>query len=227
VTDPAPCNRFEREGLLALEQGRPLDPHFDACPACRETRAAYERLGTVIAIADDDLEPRPDWQARVWAEVARRDASQRRPWWSGWLVPAGAVAALALVLAARWLTPVAVPGLTVTVRPGHGFRRGAAVHPGDRLDLLAVTGGADHAELRVYRDDSKIVLRCDEEAPCRRRGRRLEAPLMLPSIGSYQTVLLTSDSAIVPPTGLGLDADAAAALDAGVRVDLGDEVLVE
>jgi hypothetical protein len=227
VTDPAPCNRFEREGLLALEQDRPLDRHFDACPACREARTAYERLGTAIATAADGLEPRPDWQARVWAEVARRGASKRRPWWSGWLVPAGAVAALALVLAARWLTPAAAPGLTVAVLPGDSVRRGATAQPGDRLDLRAVTGGAGHAELRVYRDDSEIVLRCAEEAPCRRRGGRLEASLVLPSIGSFQAVLLTSDSAIVPPTGLGLDADAAAALDAGVRFELGEEILVE
>ena len=42
-----------------------------------------------------------------------------------------------------------------------------------------------------------------------------------------QAVLLSSEAPVVPPTGGGLDADAAAALAEGVRVDLGDEVLVE
>lgn len=224
------CDRFEREGLLLLEQGLPLAPHFDACPDCREARAAYRRLTERLAAADAGLEPPPRWQAGVWAEIARRSEARRRRRRAWWLAPAGAAAALAAVLILRPGAPPAPAGLGVTLEPRGGSPaepawRGGEARPGDRLILEAATGGDRFAELRIYRDDAELVLRCSEEAPCVRDGDELRAAFELPAVGSYQPLLLVSDDPLPPPAA-GLDADAGRALAAGARVELGDEVRV-
>ncbi len=223
-----PCDRFEHEGLLRLEQGLPLDSHFDSCQACREARAASERLTGEIAAAGAEQEPPPQWQARVWAGIERRRAARRRRrrWLRWWLAPVGAAAALLLIVTLR-PNLVAPDGVfRVSVEPGPGARRGAEAQPGDRLILQAATGGTPHAELRVYRDDIELVLRCSTAAPCTRQGDNLRATLVLPAVGSYQPLLLLSDQPLPAPTGSGLDADSAAALDAA-HVDLGVEIRVQ
>ena len=73
------CDRFEREALLRLEQGLPLDPHFDTCPDCRDARATYELLENAIVQAGSDLGPRLGWEDRVWREVQRRQRPSMAP----------------------------------------------------------------------------------------------------------------------------------------------------
>jgi len=70
------CDLFERDGLLQLERGVPLDPHFDTCPDCREARRVYAQLGDRIAELDIQAEPSSAWKARVWQRIEhRRDRS--------------------------------------------------------------------------------------------------------------------------------------------------------
>ncbi|MES1243406.1 MAG: hypothetical protein ABUT39_17475 [Acidobacteriota bacterium] len=215
------CRRFEEEGLLRLEQGLPLDDHFATCPDCLAERAAYERLREGIAKAGDGIEPPPGWQAGVWAAIEARKRRRLSGWWL--LVPAAAVLLVAVLLL-RPPTRTARLALAVEVEAGSGpVRRGDEAHPGDRLRLRAATGEAPHAELRVYRNDRALVLRCSTEPPCRLSDGTLEAELVLPSIGSYQSLLLTSDRPL-PGAGGGLDADVAAALAAGARTTLGGEI---
>lgn len=218
------CRRFEEEGLVRLEQGLPLDDHFETCADCLAERAFYERLRQDIAMAGEGIEPPPGWEAELWAAVEQRKAARRRLW--GWwlLVPAAAAVLIAVLL----LRPVSPPpdrlALAVEVETGTGtVRRGDEAHPGDRLLLRASTGEAPHAELRVYRNERALVLRCSTEPPCRRRQGVLEAEILLPSIGTYQSLLLTSDRPL-PETDAGLDPDVAAALQAGARATLGTEV---
>jgi hypothetical protein len=104
--------------------------------------------------------------------------------------------------------------------------RGADARPGDTIRLEARTGGAAFAELRLYLNDFDLVLRCSEEAPCERRGGRLEATFAIRSVGRYQGLLLASTAPIPPPSGEGLDADAGRARSAGASVGLPEEVLV-
>lgn len=222
-----PCDRFERQGILLLEQGRPLDEHFDTCPDCRRARAAYERLRQGIAAAGEEHAPPAGWQARVWAAVEERQRRSRRWRWPWLLVPVGVAAAALLVVVGRAPPPPAAPALEVGVEHGAGpARRGTEAHPGDRLVLRAVTGDARHAELRVYRNDADLVLRCSGEPPCVREESRIRAVLTLRSLGAYQSVLLVADRPLPPPSAAGLDPDVAAALEAGARVELGDEVHV-
>ena len=223
------CRRFEEEGLLRLERGLPLEAHFASCPDCLAARAAYEHLGGELAAAGAGLEPPPGWQAEVRAALRAREAA-RRPWRVPWILLPAAAALLAAVLvtvvARQVPVPVARVALRVEVEAAPGtVLRGTEAHPGDRLHLEAATGGAPHAELRVYRNDRTAVLRCSSEPPCERRTGTLEATFVLPSIGSYQPLLLTSDRPLpAPAAGANLDADVGRALAAGARVTLGTEI---
>ncbi len=219
------CDRFEREGLLRLEQGLPLDPHFAECPECVAARAAYENLGRRLVALGQNEEPLVGWEQRVQRALATQPEPRRfRPRW--WVtVPASAAAIGLLVVAGTRLARPPEAGLVVTTRDGAGVFRGEPLRPGQVMVLNAQTGGAAQAELRVYRDDREIVLRCSSEPPCRRAGRRIRAELPLEAIGQYQPVLLLSARALPPPRGT-LDQDGDAVLGAGGQFLLGSELEV-
>lgn len=223
------CGRFEAEGLLLLEQGLPLDEHFATCPDCLAARASYERLRVEIAALGAEDEPPVGWQARVWERLDQR-RERRRPWWPGgwrgWLVPVGV--GLAASLAALFLIrPPAPrpPSLRVEVQAGPTVRRGGEAQPGDLLRLTATTGGARHAELRVYRNDTELVLRCSTERPCSRRGDEVRAAVLLDAVGRYQPLLMRAEIPLPSPVS-NLEKDTRAALAAGADVRLGSEIFV-
>lgn len=218
------CRRFEQEALLLLEQGQPLDEHFSSCPDCLEARAAYDRLRGGLSSLGQKDEPPADWQARVWAEIDRRKERRRR-WSPWWIAPAlAAMAALFLI----WIPGQKPAGLRVEIEAGTTVRRGAEAKPGDLLKLAATTGGARYSELRVYRNETELVLRCSNEPPCSRRRGELSASVLLDGIGRYQPLLIFSAEPLPAPldTTSGLDADTEAALHAGAEVELGPRVVV-
>ena len=220
-----PCDRFETEALPLLEQGLPVDEHFATCPDCLAARAAHDRLRTEIAALGQEDAPPAGWQARVWEKIEQR--RERRSRWRRWLVPAG-VAAMAASLAAVVL--LRLPGREVTsfrveVEAGASVRRGTEAKPGDVLHLTAGTGSARHAELRVYRNDSELILSCSTERPCARRGNGLRASLVLDGAGRYQPIVLLSKSPI-PRATSDLEKDTSAALAAGADVKMGSEIVV-
>ena len=217
------CERFDDEALLALEQGLPLDEHFSSCPDCLAARAAYDRLRGGISTLGQEDEPPVGWQARVWERIAHRRRLRRlwRPWW---IVPAFAAAAAAVFLLIRAPSPEP-PGLWVKVEAGNAVHRGVDAKPGDRLNLRAATGGAACAELRVYRNDSELILRCSSEPPCARKGDELRATVALDGVGRYQPLLfLCKDS--LPAATSDLESDTSAAFAAGAEIELGPEVVV-
>jgi hypothetical protein len=218
VEQGATCRRFEEEGLLRLEQGLPLDQHFDTCPACLAARAQHEQLYQGLATLGQAYAGRTDWQARVWAGVARRPSRQPRPWlW--WLALPVAAAAVALLLLRPWSGP-AGPSLAYAIhQPGGASMRGDHAKPGDTLEVRIHTGGAAHAELRIYRDDSALIVRCTDEPPCSRRGDELTASVVLDERGRYQIAFVHGAQPIPAPTAQ-LDQDLGAARAAGATVDL-------
>jgi len=222
------CERFESEGLLRLEQGLPLDDHFETCPDCLAARAAYDRLRKAIASAGARYQPPAHWQGRVRAAVAARRERSLRPW--RWLlVPAGLAATVVLILLVTGRRPEgpALATLQVGIEAGPGaVRRGDETHPGDRLVLQATTGPARYSELRVYLHETALVLRCSSEPPCVRQGEELRATLVLEALGSYQSLLLLSGRPLPEPSS-DLDRDADAALAAGAEVRLGPEIRVQ
>ena len=224
----SPCDRFEAEGLLLLEQGLPLDEHFATCPDCLAARAAHERLSAEIASLGFEDEPPVGWQARVWERLDQR-RERRRPWWTGWrgwMVPAGAVVAASLAALLLIRTPQPrPPSLSAEVQAGATVRRGGEAQPGDLLRLTATTGGARHVELRVYRNDTELVLRCSTERPCSRRGDEVRATVLLDAVGRYQPLLIRAEKNL-PSSVSGLEKDTSAALAAGADVRLGSEIAV-
>jgi hypothetical protein len=219
------CDRFESEALILLEKGLPLDEHFATCPDCLAARAAHDRLRTEIAGLGEEDAPPAGWQARVWERIEQR--RERRSRWRRWLVPAG-MAAMAASLAAVVL--LRLPGQEVTsfrveVEAGAGVRRGTEAKPGDVLHLTAGTGSARHSELRVYRNDSELILSCSTERPCARRGNDLRASLVLDGAGRYQPLVLLSKFPI-PRATSDLEKDTSAALAAGAGVKMGSEIVV-
>jgi hypothetical protein len=218
------CDRFEAEALLRLEQGLPLDEHFSTCPDCREARAAYDRLREEIAAAGAGDEPSPEWQARVWQTIEQRRESGRRRW-AAWLLMPAAAAAVATLLIVNLPGRPQPPSLSLEVVAGETVHRGTDAKPGDRLVLRADTGGATHAELRVYRNDVDLLLSCSGEAPCTLEDGELQATFELATLGSYQALLLFSEKPL-PRGGAGLDRDAGAALAGGAEMVLGPKVVV-
>jgi hypothetical protein len=222
-----PCNRFETEGLLRLEQDLPLDEHYTTCPDCAAALQAYERLRTGIAGLGADDEPPPGWQARVWKRIEeRQERRKRHGWWLRLALPAavGAVAAsLLAIFLLRPVPPAAPPSLLAEIEAGATVRRGTEAQPGDLLRLTATTGEAPYAELRVYRNDAEMVLRCSTVAPCARQGTSLTATLALDGVGRYTPLLLHSGKPL-PAGGGDLDTDTREALAAGADIELGSDV---
>ncbi|HET9768095.1 MAG TPA: hypothetical protein VFS60_14670 [Thermoanaerobaculia bacterium] len=221
------CRRFEEEALLRIEQGLPLDEHFTTCPDCLAARAAYDRLRTGIASLDAALEPPARWQARTWQRIEERRARRRR--WVPWTLVGALAAAVAAFALLRTPTDLAAASLRVELEAHGAVRRGDEAHPGDRLRLRASTGGADYAELRVYRDDRELVLRCTgDRPPCTRSrgpmgGGSIRGQIELQMVGRYQPLLLVGPRPF-PVAGAGLDADVAAAVASGAEVRMGRAV---
>lgn len=215
------CERFESEGLALLERGEPLDEHFADCPDCRAARAAYRLLREEIAETSAEDEPPAGWQNRVWERIGER---RRRPLW-GWLLAPLSAAALAAALVLAVPRTPAAPSLVQEIVPGAAVHRSTSAHAGDRLELRAGTAGSPHAELRIYRNGSDLMLRCPGDPTCRRDGDEIRAFLTLPSAGDYQAVLVLDDEPLPPPRN-GLDPDAGAAFAQGAQVLLGEEISV-
>jgi hypothetical protein len=237
------CDLFERDGLLQLEQGVELDPHFATCPDCREARRVYAQLGQQIAELDSAIEPSPAWKAAVWERIDRQRQVNSVSSFGGnrtmrWIVPAAAVAMLGclVVLAGssiifwhRMAAPPLAPNtasLTAAIYSGQtSVRRGDDAHPGDRLHLAGTVAGYEQAELRVYFNDKELAAQCSAETPCKREGNTISMTTTMRSLGSYRPVLIVSNQSI-PAAVAGLDQDASAALNAGGVVKAGDPIPV-
>jgi hypothetical protein len=104
--------------------------------------------------------------------------------------------------------------------------RGGHARPGDVLEVQARTGGAAHAEVRVYLDGGRddggageaLLLRCTDQAPCSRRGDDIAASLRLDQRGHYRLVFLHGPQPL-PAPGASLDDDLARARAAGAAIE--------
>ena len=219
------CDRFERKGLELLEQGKPLGEHFETCEDCLAARRSYEHLQREIAAAGAELQPSPEWRARVWEKI-----EANRKGGLSWLPmrPLASVAALVVlvVVSTVWLARSPDEPFLQSEVVGQGaVVRGADANTGDVLQLRANTGGSAYAELRVYFNSLQVTMSCLSESPCRRSGDSIEADLVLESVGSYRAALFLSERPLPAPTGI-LDQDAGAAIESGGRVELADPVPV-
>ena len=108
--------------------------------------------------------------------------------------------------------------------------RGEGAHPGDRLVLHGKAGSRRHAELRVYRNDRELVMRCappttSDTFSCTRDGATISGELKLPAIGAFQALIATSDAPL-PAPGASLAEDTERLLAMGAKVILAPSVRV-
>ncbi len=218
------CDRFEREGLLKLEQGESLDRHFDECADCIKSQDAYKKIIKELKTMQQNLKAPSGWQDEVWQTIALRKQGKQQRW--KWALPSmvAAVAGVFLIFGV-FLPTSSTVSISVSIEQSDAVTRGVNARPGDELVIDAEIGDASIAEVLVYRNDYELVLRCSDKPPCSRRGKRIKARLELGGIGNYQPVLVLSESAIPPLTNQ-LDDDARIVLESGAKVELAEQVSV-
>jgi len=229
------CDRFEREALDLLEAGQALPDHFATCPDCLKARAAYEGLTNLLSAPGAPLETEK-WEAGVWEKIRLPKAAGLAPggtWGKRWLAAAAAAAILVGVIetvrrqgtrqASQTLLALRLEG---TPHPGSGTRgkpppaSGGTIflQPGDELVFEAGVGAARYAEIRVYREDRELQLRCPPG--CKREGERVTGRFTLPAIGRYQAYVVASDNPLPNPAPT-LAADTERLVRAGARIAFG------
>jgi hypothetical protein len=214
------CERYWRDGVVLAEQGLP-DLHREGCEVCQRAHAERGELVRAVGETGPRDEGRPDWQLRVWQQIAREEkrAGVRRGWWfaGGGLAVAGAVA-VALYLG-RERAPE--PYKTVSVlEKGPVVKRGDA-QVGDRVRTML----APEDEVRIYRG-GELVFRCAggmAGPQCTHDKRGSVARFELPSAGDYTIVIVTRGA--VEPVG-SFDRDMAALVQANVAYRIEQELAV-
>ncbi len=211
------CQRLEQEGMLA-EVGGQLDAHVAECADCRARLVGYQTLASWVATGKS-AHRAPAGFARRTMERARDEAARRRRrrLAAGTLVAAAAVIALYAVI--RPPAPSAPARLALRVEQAEGWRSvPAMLNVGDVIHAEAMRGDAPTFELRVYRSSLTLVQRCPAPGDVHCRGVAGEQlRWRVPSVGTYQVVLLVSERPIPASRGT-LEQDVHAATREGARV---------
>ncbi len=178
--------------------------------------AQYQRLDTMLATLPP-LDPPLGWEARLLAKLP--PDRQVRPWG-----PALAAGLVALVGAGAYLAshrphattdlPPTRSALSLSVVAGAVTNRGGAPAVGDTLEVKFVL--TEPGELRVYREDGPLVVRCPGGQGCTAEASLISVKVPIAAAGTYRAVAMTG--AVPPPTGRGLSADLRAADAAGARL---------
>lgn len=170
-----------------------------------------------------EAEPPGDWQAKVWAGIAREEAEARGPSplrWLSWLLTPLIAGAVAVALWPK-------PSRQLQVQTIHGDQRTRGDHAqiGDQLQVNVIFGEASTADLRIYRGEA-LVYRCHRGAPgegCAFTDDGLTAALTVPALGEYRALVIYGGPL---PSAEGLDADVAAASAQGLEIELSDIIEV-
>lgn len=70
----ATCDKFERDGVLSIERGGDLDPHFSVCPECKEAAAKHGKILEALPLATPNVRAPIGWQARVLQKTAEAES---------------------------------------------------------------------------------------------------------------------------------------------------------
>ncbi|MBX5482942.1 MAG: hypothetical protein IRZ16_14045 [Myxococcaceae bacterium] len=209
------CQRFEAEGLERLVRGEALGDHFVQCADCAVATAEYERLTTALRQMPR-YQPPANFEAKVWAQIARKERRRR----ALFAFPAVAVAAAAAITVMVWPRTTATPTLSLQVQDvqTEAVRGTGMPKPGDVLIVRAGMPKAIYAELRVYRDGA-LVMRCSGGPTCTRTGDVVEAKVPLEAIGHYEAVLFYGKDPLPPlPDGRSIADDLDCAINAGAAL---------
>jgi len=212
---------------MLAELGGALDEHAEQCADCRERLRGYRQIAGLIAEGATTHEAPPGWKQRTLARAYAAPRARRRRATLLSALAGAAAAAILLVLLLRPRTPperpngplgsaqLGTPQLAMEVVDGGGWRGEA--HPGEEVRARARLAGASYFEVRVYRGARDLLVRCPTAGPsvCLESDGSLLA-WKVPSVGTYQVLLLVSQQPIAAPRG-SLDDDVAAATAAGAR----------
>ena len=222
----AACERFEREGMSRWDEGTPPDEHESGCPDCQRARAAHDGLVRRIA-ALPQREPPAGWEQRVLERVAAgsgESVAGRRT--LRWFLLAAGVAAACVAVALSLRSSDEPLALSHSVLAGAPTRRADSPVVGDRLRVHAATGSARHAELRLYRGERQLLLRCPGDARCQVGAQTIDVEIEFVARGRYRALLLFGEGLLPEPAG-SIDDDARAAQAAGAETRLDLPVDVE
>jgi len=217
------CNRLEDDDLLS-ELGGELNAHVEQCEDCSARVRGYRQIAGMIAEGATVHRLPADWEHRTLARVdAARLAQRVRPTRRRRVITFSALAAVAAVITLFLITrrnppvePSGTPSLEMQIVEEGGWRGEA--HPGNEVRARALAAGERYFEIRVYHGARDLLVRCPGERPpvCREPDRSLLV-WRLPSVGTYQILLLVSSQPIAEPHG-SLDHDVEKATAAGARV---------
>lgn len=208
----AGCDHFETAGVVLVEAGA-LDAHLHDCADCQSLRARHRQMALALGHVGDRARPQASWQAGVWARVAQEEQLVRRRRAGTWTAAGAAAAMAAAATVSFWPHRPGRREPTVEIVAGKGSMRSTSARLGDQVRVRA---GRD-AAVWLYRDDRRLVGRCDATAPgptCALADDGVVLELELSAPGRYQVVVVPR--AAPAPTGE-LDPDVAAVARAGLR----------
>ena len=205
---------------------RPI-PHLGTCAECQQRLARTEALRQALGRIPIEKST-TSWEQAVWGRIATGGRKpQRRRLWVGLPV---LLAAAGVILLVRSPGPIAARGRRPCwrwrSRRGPSVCAAAAPRWGRPSSSTAPPSSTTHAELRIYRDDAGLLLRCSTEPPCQRRDGRLGARFTIPAIGRYRVLLLQAPVPLPAPGSDGYDRDVAAVtrVQSSVHVEQSFEV---
>ena len=229
MTAPASgCDQFDARELLRQERGEPPDPHLGTCPECQQRLARTQALRQALGQIPIEKST-TSWEQAVWGRIGAGGARkpQRRRLWLGLPVLLAAAGVL-LLIRSPGRSPVegTAPVLALAFEAGPERLRSGGPAVGATVVVDGTAVQHDHAELRIYRDDAGLLLRCSTEPPCQRRDGRLGARFTIPAIGRYRVLLLQAPVPLPAPGRDGYDRDVAAVtgVQSSVHVEQSFEV---
>jgi hypothetical protein len=235
---PPDCSRYDRRVVLRQERGQTggePELHLASCARCQQldarTAALREELGRLPVPPSA-----PHWEQAVFARIAAGQAPARRPRPARSLQVAFgaalAVAVAALVVLIRLPPREDQPGYTTETLPppppapvlvalAHQPPAARMRSEGEPLvggtTVVKATGPLPaNTEVRIYRDDAGLQLRCSDQPPCTRTGNGLEVRFLIPAIGRYRVVVVVGADRALPAPGGSYDADMTALIQAGI-----------
>jgi hypothetical protein len=186
--------------------------------------APLDRIEAALAQLGAEHKPPDGWEARVLAAV-RSEQQPRRPWWQI-AVPALALATAAgiavLILVRPPLDrPLALAVVAESPTQVRGEPRGPSRMRGEGMEVRAVgdvlhvmaSGGAGQRAIRVYRNETELVIACPGHSACGVASDRITVDLTLAKVGTYTIVAIASEEAL-PAMPANYNADTAAAIQA-------------
>ena len=213
---------FEARVLAALEAEGDVDPVLTQDERFGSVQRKFAALQALLRESGDTLEPNPGWQEAVLGSVGPTEPVSARPWGKWAAIAATLTLAATLVVHQLIVTPATDAAILVTFEQRDGAYRSGMVSPGSQVTILAHTGAARYAELRIYLDGKALLKTCSLAQRCQGDGHDQLLAVVSPTArGQYEAVLITSQDPIPPAIG-DLDADAGNSLDGGAQVVLSD-----